>query len=228
MNLDILQENIGYKFNNISYLINALTHSSYVNEAHDSSVKSNERLEFLGDSVLGLTVSEYLFNNYPKCPEGELSKTRAAVVCEVSLAKVAKTLDLGRYMRFSKGEKLSGGDKKPSVLSDAVESVIAAIFLDGGMEPAKRFILSYIEPAIKEAAKYGGDDEDYKSRLQEYAQSIAKTVRYDILSQIGPDHDAKFEAYAQIEEIGSATGIGTSKKRAEQQAAKNLLLKVKK
>ncbi len=227
MNLDNLVKKLDYEFKNVSLLTNALTHSSFLNEAHKKNVKSNERLEFLGDSVLGLTVSEYIFKNYPKYPEGELSKIRAAVVCEASLAKVAEKLDIGKYMSFSKGEKLSGGDKKPSVLSDAVESVIAAIFLDGGMEPAKRFVLTHLESQIKEAAKYGGDDEDYKSRLQEYAQSVGKTVSYEILSQIGPDHNAQFEACVNIDGVMKAKGIGSSKKKAEAAAARGFLEKLK-
>ena len=223
MKLDALQNNIGYSFKSDTLLLNALTHSSYLNEVKKGSAKSNERLEFLGDSVLGLVVSEYLYSNYPKHTEGELSKIRASVVCEASLAKIANKYQLGEYMRFSKGELRSNGKYKPSVLADAVESLIAAMFLDGGFKPAKEFVLKNLESAIVESAKYGGDDEDYKSKLQEYAQSIGEIVSYEIISQSGPEHNATFEAQATINSIGSQKGIGTSKKRAEQQSAKNLL-----
>ena len=228
MKLDALQKNIGYNFNKNTLLLNALTHSSYLNEVKDGSVKSNERLEFLGDSVLGLTVSEYLYKNYPKHTEGELSKIRASVVCEASLAKIANKYQLGEYMRFSKGELRSNGKCKPSVLADAVESLIAAMFLDGGIEPAKKFVLENLENAIIESAKYGGDDEDYKSKLQEYAQSVGETVIYEIISQSGPEHNTVFEAQATINGIGSQKGTGSSKKKAEQQSAKKLLKMINK
>ena len=222
-----LEKSIGHTFNNISYLHTALTHSSYINEEHMSGIVCNERLEFLGDSVLSLAVSTYIYKNYPDYPEGELSKIRAAVVCETSLAKVAERINLGEYLKLSHGEMLSGGNKKPSVLSDAVESVIAAMCLDAGFETAEKFVLKYLTHSIEEAAIYGGDDEDYKSRLQEYAQSVGKSVIYEIVSQSGPAHNANFTACVQLNSK-KANGTGTSKKKAEQQAAKNMLDKIKK
>ena len=158
---------LGYKFKNISYLKNALTHTSYINEHKNLPHGSNERMEFLGDSVLGLSVSEFLYKNYKKRSEGELSKIRASVVCEDSLAKLASSLHLGEYLLMGKGESLSGGGLKPSLTSDAMESVIAAIYLDSGFDTVKKMVLDWLKDDIIEAAEHRGREADYKSVLQE-------------------------------------------------------------
>ncbi|MBE7051395.1 MAG: ribonuclease III [Ruminococcaceae bacterium] len=227
--LGVFEKILGYKFKNIAYLQNALTHTSYINEHKNNPGGSNERMEFLGDSVLGLSVSDYLYRNYKNLPEGVLSKIRASVVCEDSLAKLASTLKLGEFLYMGKGELLSGGSFKPSVTSDAMESVIAAIYLDAGFETAKSYVLSWLEESIIEAVEHKGKETDYKSRLQEFCQSKGFVPTYTLLGESGPDHSKTFESRVSIEDGRFADGTGSNKKKAQQMAAKAMLniLKIK-
>lgn len=221
--LSEFEEIIGYRFNNTKFLQNALTHTSYVNEHKSVAHTSNERMEFLGDSVLGLCVTEFLYANYKKLPEGMLSKIRASVVCEASLAKLASKLNLGKYILMGKGEMLSGGSEKPSVTSDAMESVIAAIYLDGGFESAKEKVLLWLKDDIVEAVEHNGRETDFKSALQEYCQSLGFAPEYRMIGESGPDHDKVFEAKVIIEDGRYAVGKGTNKKKSQQAAAKAML-----
>jgi ribonuclease-3 len=208
------------KFNNHNLIQMALIHPSYSQE--NSSAGNNQRLEFLGDAVLNFVVAEYLYNNYKDKAEGDLTKIRARVVCEKSLTEVAKTIDLGQYLLLGKGEEMSGGRKRKSILADAVESVIGAIYLDQGYERAAEFILTYLEDLIKEASQ--GDYYDYKSRLQELVQGRNKqNVYYEIISEIGPAHAKMFEAGVFYQGQMLASGGGKSKKEAEQKAAEAVL-----
>ena len=212
-----LEDAIGYRFKNISLLQNALTHSSYANERWHNSLKSNERLEFLGDSILGMVVAEYLFGNFPDRPEGELTRMRADMVCEKSLAAVAVRIDLGRHLMLGNGEEQSGGRSRDSILADAVESVIAASFLDGGMDAAKAFIQKFIlvEVPVKKL-----HNSDYKTALQELVQQKKnQTLSYALVGESGPDHDKRFEVEVSLNGRVIGVGSGSSKKRAEQMAA---------
>lgn len=220
------EKKLGYKFKNIAYLKNALTHTSYLNEHKDKNISSNERIEFLGDSVLGLCVSEYLYLNYHNRSEGELSKIRASVVCEASLAKLASSIDLGKYMMMGKGELQSGGNEKPSVTSDAMESVIAAIYLDSDFDNIKKMVLNWLTPAIIEAAEHRGRETDYKSVLQEYCQSRGMFPEYELVSETGPDHEKTFEVSLTCGKHGSLKAKGSNKKKAQQEAARLMLEKI--
>lgn len=221
------ESKLGYKFKNIAYLKNALTHTSYINEHKGSKITSNERMEFLGDSVLGLSVSEYLYLNYKERSEGELSKIRASVVCETSLAKLASSLDLGSYMIMGRGELLSGGNERPSITSDAMESVIAAIYLDSDFDTVKQMILDWLTPYIVEAAEHGGRETDYKSVLQEYCQSRGMFPEYEIISESGPDHEKIFEVELSCPNQKNIRAKGSNKKKAQQEAAKLMLQRLK-
>ena len=210
-----LEEKLHYHFKNRDLLITALTHSSYANEAK-APTKYNERLEFLGDSVLSLVVANYLFRHSTR-PEGELSRMRASLVSEEALFQFAKEIDLGAYLRLGRGEELGGGRERPSVVSDAFEAVIAALYLDGGMEVARNFILPFITEG-KTA------EEDYKTRLQEVIQqNPEEKLHYEVESENGPDHDKKFVVAVYLNSNRMAAGEGRSKKAAEQQAAKEAL-----
>lgn len=220
------EKKLGYKFKNIAYLKNALTHTSYLNEHKDKNILSNERIEFLGDSVLGLCVSEYLYLNYRNRSEGELSKIRASVVCEASLAKLASSIDLGKYMMMGKGELQSGGNEKPSVTSDAMESVIAAIYLDSDFDNIKKMVLNWLTPSIIEAAEHRGRETDYKSVLQEYCQSRGMFPEYELVSETGPDHEKTFEVELSCGKHGSLKAKGSNKKKAQQEAARLMLEKL--
>ena len=214
-----LQEKLGYKFADESLLIRALSHSSYVNENH-SAGDSNERLEFLGDSVLGLVTAENFYTNYQKLPEGELTKLRAATVCEKSLAGFAQQLELGKYLLLGKGENLTGGRNRPSIQADAFEAIIAAIYLDGGMEEARKFVLKYIDEAIRQHQSF----KDYKTMLQEVVQrNPGEIVEYVLVGESGPDHDKRFAVEVHLNSNVIGKGIGKSKKRAEQEAAREAL-----
>ena len=216
-----LETAIGYRFNNITLLQNALTHSSYANERWHDSLKSNERLEFLGDSILGMTVAEYLYRNFPDRPEGELTRMRADMVCETSLAAVADKIGLGEHLLLGHGEERFGGRKRASILADAVESVIAACFLDGGMEAAKSFVTKYIltEVPVKQL-----HNADYKTALQELVQQKKDQVlTYALIGESGPDHDKRFQVQVLLNGTPIGEGTGRSKKRAEQDAAHNAL-----
>ncbi len=221
------EKKLGYTFKNIAYLKNALTHTSYINEHKDGNITSNERMEFLGDSVLGLSVTEYLYLNYKTRSEGELSKIRASVVCESSLAKLASNLHLGDYMIMGKGELMSGGNERPSITSDAMESVIAAIYLDSNFDTIKKMVLEWLTPSIVEAAEHRGRETDYKSVLQEYCQSRGMFPEYEIISESGPDHEKVFEVELSCGKLKSIKATGSNKKKAQQEAARLMLKKLK-
>ena len=213
-----LETAIGYRFKNISLLQNALTHSSYANERWHNSLMSNERLEFLGDSILGMVVAEYLYQSFPNRPEGELTRMRADMVCEKTLASVAARIGLGRHLMLGNGEEQGGGRSRDSILADAVESVIAASFLDGGMDAAKQFIQKFIlvEVPVKQM-----HNADYKTALQELVQQKKNQVlTYRLVKESGPDHDKKFDVEVFLNGKSVGFGSGSSKKRAEQDAAR--------
>lgn len=224
-NLSELELNIGYKFNDLKYLENALTHSSYSNENRSYRRINNERLEFLGDSILGIVVSKYIYKKYPNYPEGDLSKLRAQVVCEDMLNEIAIKLDVGNHLILGKGEETMGGRTRKSILADAVEAIIAAIYLDGSLEDADKFILHNLECSINKLVQ-GKIFSDYKSYLQEYIQEkeINPKLKYIIVNEEGPDHNKIFfiDVYINKEKLGE--GFGKSKKSAEQSAAKNALI----
>ena len=214
-----LQQKLEYEFKNEALLLRALSHSSYVNENH-SADGSNERLEFLGDSVLGLITAENFFMNYKDFPEGELTKLRAAMVCEKSLAGFAREIELGKYLMLGKGEMITGGRERPSIQADAFEAVIAAIYLDGGMEAAKKFVLKYIDEAIRRHQSV----KDYKTMLQEVIQrNPGEIIEYVLVGETGPDHDKRFEVEVHLNSNVIGKGVGKSKKRAEQEAAREAL-----
>jgi len=209
---------IGYQFKNITLLQNALTHSSYANEYWHNSLKSNERLEFLGDSVLGMVVAEHLYRNFPDRPEGDLTRMRADMVCERSLAGIAEKLQLGNYMQLGNGEEQSGGRNRPSILADAVEAVLAACFLDGGMSAAEEFIHKFVLCDVPASQL---KNKDYKTALQELIQKKKnQLISYRLTGESGPDHDKKFAVEVAINGKVVGNGIGSSKKRAEQDAAR--------
>lgn len=215
---------IGYRFKNITLLQNALTHSSFANERWHDSLMSNERLEFLGDSILGMVVAEFLYRNYPDRPEGELTRMRADMVCETSLANVADQIGLGEHLLLGHGEEQGGGRTRTSILADAVESVIAASFLDGGMEPARKFIERFILCNVPEQRLRNAD---YKTALQELVQQKKnQVITYELTGQSGPDHDKHFAVQVLLNGSPIGFGEGTSKKRAEQDAARNALEKL--
>ena len=219
-----LETAIGYRFKNITLLQNALTHSSYANERWHNSLLSNERLEFLGDSILGMTVAEYLFQSFPDRPEGELTRMRADMVCEKALAQVAARIELGQHLLLGNGEEQGGGRGRDSILADAVESVIAACFLDGGMDAAKQFINRFVlvEVPVKKL-----HNADYKTALQELVQQKKNQVlSYVLTGESGPDHDKRFEVEVRLNGSPIGTGSGSSKKRAEQDAARCALEKM--
>lgn len=219
--LSDLEKAIGYQFKNIALLQSALTHSSYANERFHNGLKSNERLEFLGDSILGMVTAEYLYRNFPDRPEGVLSRMRADMVCEKSLATIAERIDLGKHLLLGNGEEQGGGRKRDSILADAVESVIAACFLDGGMEPARAFISTFV---LTEVPVQKMHNADYKTALQEKIQQKKnQTLTYVLVGEHGPDHDKWFEVEVQLNGKKLGSGSGSSKKRAEQDAAKNAL-----
>lgn len=219
--MEQLEEKIGYKFKNRKFLKIAVTHSSYANEFGEN-IHSYERLEFLGDSVLGLVTSDYIFKNFPNLPEGELTKLRASLVCEKQLFEFAKNLDLHKYIKLSKGEKHAGGEYRSSILSDVFEAICAAIYLDSGFEDAQKFILSHIVPAIKHPQTVVM--KDYKTDLQEIVQkNPEETIEYVLVAESGPDHDKRFTVEARINSNVVGRGTGKSKKQAEQQAAKQTL-----
>ena len=222
--MEKLQENIGYKFKDKELLKKALTHTSY---AYEHNVESNEKLEFLGDSILEFISSIYLYKNYPKLKEGEMTKVRATVVCEKSLYKVAKKHNFSDFLYLGKSERLSGGENRPAILADSVEAVIAAIYLDGGLEEARRFIEENLKEEIEIASKHVGQ-KDYKTVLQEKLQEHGEVrIVYTIINEKGPDHDKIFEAEVECNGKQLAVGTGKSKKQAEMQAAKKALESLK-
>jgi len=220
------QNTIKYKFNKLSMINEALTHSSYANECRNKYIHNNERLEFLGDSVLSIVVSEYIYLKYNNLPEGELTKVRANVVCEPSLANQAKRINLGKYLRLGKGEEVTGGRDRVSILADAFEAVIGALYLDGGMEIARDFILNMLSPSIELASK-GSLFRDYKTDLQELLQSkYDDKISYRVVDETGPDHNKTFEVEVILGDRVLGVGQGKSKKESEQMAAKKALEKV--
>ena len=221
-----LETAIDYRFRNIQLLQNALTHSSYANERWHNSLLSNERLEFLGDSILGMAVAAYLYHHFPDRPEGELTRMRADMVCEASLALIAGRLELGKHLLLGHGEERFGGRNRASILADAVESVIAASYLDGGMEAAngiiQRFVLCNV-PVSKL------QNTDYKTALQELVQQKKNQILcYRLVGEAGPDHDKGFTAQVLLNDQVVGEGTGSSKKRAEQDAARVALEQLKK
>ena len=219
-----LENAIGYKFRNISLLQNALTHSSYANERWHNSLLSNERLEFLGDSVLGMLVAEYLYRNFPDRPEGELTRMRADMVCEQTLAAAANRIGLGDHLLLGHGEEQGGGRTRNSILADAMESVIAASFLDGGIQAALGIVQKYILVEVPVTKMHNAD---YKTALQELVQQRKNQVlTYALVGESGPDHDKKFCVEVSLNGYVVGQGIGSSKKRAEQMAARAAIEKL--
>ena len=215
-----------YRFTNPSLLIEALTHKSYVNERRDSGRNHNERLEFLGDAVLSLIVSDHLTRHYPEFSEGILSKLKAKLVSEAPLANVARRLDLGARLKLGRGEELSNGRDKASLLADALEAVIAAVYLDGGFEASRSFTVEALTDELRHIdvlqEQSGGDD--YKTRFQEWCQKRHEMLpRYVIVSETGPDHQKIFEVEVQVNDRAFGIGRGLSKKEAEQAAAQRAL-----
>ena len=216
-----LENAIGYRFKNITLLQNALTHSSYANEFWRDSLRSNERLEFVGDSILGMVVAEYLYRTFPERPEGELTRMRADMVCERALAKVANRLSLGSHLLLGHGEEQGGGRERASILADAVESVIAACFLDGGMDAARKLIETFI---LCEVPVTRLSNADYKTAFQERVQQKKdQTSAYRLIGETGPDHDKTFQVEVLLNGQVVGTGNGSSKKRAEQDAARTAM-----
>ena len=224
---DKLQENIHYKFKDISLLNTALAHSSYINENKKGLNINNERLEFLGDAIIDLIVSEYLYKRFAELPEGKLTKIRSSIVCEPSLAFAARKIELGAYMLLGKGEELTGGRNKESLLADAFEALTAAIYLDSGLEKARDFLMKNFEQEVIYEISKGNLFTDYKTELQESLQKKHKlAVEYRVEKEVGPDHNKKFhiDVIAKNKVIGK--GIGRSKKEAEQNAAKHALIQM--
>ena len=212
-----LEEKLGYTFQNRTLLENALTHSSCANESR-GRLLSNERLEFLGDSILGMVVADHLYRNHPDLPEGELTRTRAALVCEESLVEVAQELGLGQYLQLGKGEEAGGGRQRPSIQADAVEAVLAAVYLDGGIGSARKIIQKYI--LSREVAGLT-KPRDYKTALQELVQrESGQVLRYRLTGEEGPDHNKRFFVEVDLNGVSIGAGNGRSKKEAEQMAAK--------
>ena len=219
--LKMLEDRIGYKFRNIVLLKQAVTHSSFTNEQRINRAGDYERLEFLGDAVLELVSSEFLFRMHPEMPEGELTKMRASMVCEPSLAFCARDLELGKFMRLGRGEENTGGRERDSIISDAMEAVTGAIYLDGGMEPAKAFIDRFILSDLEDKQLF----HDSKSNLQELVQGkLKKDVRYELLEESGPEHNKTFRVSVYMGNECLGEGSGRTKKAAEQQAAYKALL----
>ena len=213
------ERKIGYTFKNKGILYEVLSHSSFANETKKNS---NERLEFLGDSVLSIVVSNYLFEHYQHLPEGHLTKVRSSLVCENSLYEFAKTIDLGDYIMLGKGEENTGGRKRPSILADAFEAVIAAVYLDGGIENASKYVLSFKPKDL--SLKKAVSNNDYKTILQEVIQkNPEEKVEYFLKSAVGPDHDKTFTIQVKLNSNVIGEGTGHSKKQAEQAAAKEAL-----
>ena len=221
--LSDFEEKLGYSFRDKELLKNALTHSSYANEHRREGTTSNERLEFLGDAILGLVVAEHLYRIHPDKPEGELTKLRAELVCENSLAEVAARLELGKVLRLGHGESHGGGSHRPSMLADAVEAVLAASYLDGGMEIPRGIIARFIlgkEPAVS-------GNQDYKTRFQELVQrSRDQVISYAMAGEAGPDHLKSFTEEVSLNGNAVGQGSGSSKKRAEQDAARAAIEKL--
>ncbi|MFV0364446.1 MAG: ribonuclease III [Suipraeoptans sp.] len=223
--LNELMVTINYNFQDIKLLEHALYHTSFINEHHLKKEDSNERLEFLGDAVLELLTSEYLYKKFPKQPEGNLTKNRAGIVCEPALAYCARQISLGEYLYLGKGEDSTGGRNRDSVTSDAFEALIGAIYLDGGLASAKEFIGNFVLNDLDEKKLFY----DSKTILQEIVQSNSKsTVSYELIREEGPDHDKAFYVEVHIDDAAYCQGKGRTKKSAEQDAAYHTILKLRK
>lgn len=226
MNLNELEKKIGYSFKEVKLLEEALTHSSYSNERRKEARRNNERLEFLGDSVLGIVISDYLFKNFQDMPEGELTKVRSKIVCETTLGECSRSIGLGQYMFFGKGEEMTGGRDRTSILADAYEALIASIYMDGGLEASRMFILTHMKKKISDAIA-GKVFLDYKTHLQELVQvNKSNKIKYEIIGEEGPDHCKIFHTQVSLNELVIGTGVGRSKKESEQEAAKMALREV--
>lgn len=224
MNIKAFQEKIGYKFHHEGYLRQALTHSSFAHERKLDKLMDNERLEFLGDAVLEIITSEFLFKNYPDKPEGDLTKLRASIVCEQTLAMCAKAIDLGDHIDLGHGEEITGGRGRKSIVSDAMEAVIGAIYLDGGFKEAREFITKFILTDIEEKHLFY----DSKTILQEYVQKTStEQLTYILVDEQGPDHAKVFTVEAHVGDKIVGRGVGQTKKAAEQEAAYKALLDIK-
>ena len=216
-----LQKNLGYIFNDKNQLIKALTHSSYANEGANEHSTSNERLEFLGDSLLGMSVALMIYKNKPELSEGQMTKLRAQLVCEKSLADVAMRLNLGEYLLLGRGEQSGGGRNRPSILSDALEAIIASVFLDGGYEPVEKLIYTFFSSKIDTPMQ---SVTDFKTQLQELIQcKSGRKLVYELIGEHGPDHQKSFSVEVKLNGKSLGTGTGKSKKNAEQEAAKTAL-----
>ena len=224
--MEKLEEKLGYTFHDRRLLENALTHSSYANENKSKGETSNERLEFLGDSVLGMVVADHLYRTHPDMPEGELTRTRAALVCEDSLVEVAAQLELGQYLKLGRGEDAGGGRKRPSIQADAVEAVIAAVYLDGGIGSARKLITNFI--LTNNEREQEGAIRDFKTALQELVQrESGRVLSYRLMGESGPDHAKVFSVEVDLNGRPIGAGEGRSKKEAEQNAAKAAMAKLK-
>lgn len=222
--MEIIEKSIGYTFQDKNLLKKALTHTSY---AYENNIESNEKLEFLGDSILEFISSKYMYKNYPHLKEGEMTKVRATVVCEKSLYKIAKLHNFSDFLYLGRSERKTGGQNRPAILADSVEAVIAAIYLDGGIRQAEKFIVQNLKEDIEVASKHVGD-KDYKTVLQEKLQEHGDVkIEYEIIKEEGPDHDKKFEAQVSCNEKVLARGQGKSKKEAQMNAAQKALEKIK-
>jgi len=222
---DQLQTNLGYTFKRHSLLKHAITHKSFIHEQNLHPLDSNERLEFLGDAVLELCISDFLYHRYPEISEGDLTKKRAALVCEATLASLARSLSVGTFILLGQGEAAEGGRERDSILSDVLESIFGAIFLDGGLEEVRALILRLYEPVEEKATRA---NKDFKTALQERLQKISKqTATYSIINETGPAHKKIFTAQAIYNGKAIGTGSGASKKIAEQEAARMALEKIK-
>lgn len=219
-----IEESIGYTFKNKALIEEALTHTSFANE---NNTESNEKLEFLGDSILEFISSKYLYTNYPKLNEGELTKVRATVVCEMSLYGIAKKHNIAKYIKVGNSEKSNGGCEKRAILADSIEAIIAAIYFDGGLEEAEKFIINNLKEAMENASQNVGV-KDYKTVLQEKLQEHGEVhIEYKIIGEKGPDHNKSFIAEVLLNGKVLASGVGRSKKLAEMQAAKKALTEFK-
>lgn len=221
--MKVLEEKLGYAFRDAKLLEHALTHSSYANEHRESGLSSNERLEFLGDAVLGLVAADHLYRARPDLPEGDLTRIRAALVCEESLVEVARKLELGRYLRLGKGEDSGGGRDRPSILADAMEAVLAAVYLDGGIVEARKLVRSL----ILDGGEVPVNGRDYKTALQELVQrESGQMLTYRLTGEQGPDHAKIFSVEVELNGLPIGSGSGRSKKEAEQAAAKAAIEKL--
>ena len=218
-----LEKKIGYEFENFDLLVNALTHSSYANEHHIAYKGNNERLEFLGDAVLELTSSEFLFYQYTDLPEGKLTKKRASIVCEPTLALCARAIKLDTFIRLGKGEELTGGRSRDSIVSDACEAVIGAIYLDGGFANAKEFVNKFILNDLDNKKLFF----DSKTILQEVIQGLGKEVDYEFIGEEGPEHNKQFVVAAVVDGLFNIKGTGHTKKSSSQNAAYAALIELK-